>query len=360
MARSRRLNVFSLSFLDVMSCGFGAVVLIFLIINHSTDDQIKEINRDLLSEIRILDYEIKNGQLNLVDFQQQIENVKRRVADARRLLMSALEDTQRKREDMDELEALSIARRESLEALQNDIETRQIEVRRLRAIEDNSAGNAPITIEGQGDRQYLTGLIIGGSHVLIAVDSSSSMLDETIVNVIRRRNMSLERKLDAPKWKRAISTVEWLAAQIPIESEFQIVKFNTQVETMLETDEWHEVADADSISTAIEKLSQTAPEGGTSLENLFVSIASMNPLPDNVILITDSLPTQGTSAPRKPTITGRQRAQLFNDAVKRLPRQIPVNIIMFPMEGDPHASALYWRLAQITDGAYMSPSKDWP
>ena len=28
MAR-RQLNVFSLSFLDVMSCGFGAVVLIF-------------------------------------------------------------------------------------------------------------------------------------------------------------------------------------------------------------------------------------------------------------------------------------------------------------------------------------------
>ena len=29
MAR-RRLSVFSLAFLDVMSCGFGAVVLIFL------------------------------------------------------------------------------------------------------------------------------------------------------------------------------------------------------------------------------------------------------------------------------------------------------------------------------------------
>ena len=78
MARSRRLNVFSLSFLDVMSCGFGAVVLIFLIINHSTDDQIKEINNDLLSEIRLLDYEIKNGQLNLIDFQKQMEDLKRR------------------------------------------------------------------------------------------------------------------------------------------------------------------------------------------------------------------------------------------------------------------------------------------
>mgnify|MGYP000709420286 CR=1 FL=1 len=35
MAR-RQTNVFSLSFLDVMSCGFGAVVLIFLIIFAET------------------------------------------------------------------------------------------------------------------------------------------------------------------------------------------------------------------------------------------------------------------------------------------------------------------------------------
>ena len=33
MAKRRETNIFSLSFLDVMSCGFGAVVLIFLIIN---------------------------------------------------------------------------------------------------------------------------------------------------------------------------------------------------------------------------------------------------------------------------------------------------------------------------------------
>ncbi len=46
--------------------------------------------------------------------------------------------------------------------------------------------------EGEGHRQYLTGLRMGGSHVLILVDASTSMLDRTIVNVIRRRNMPPE------------------------------------------------------------------------------------------------------------------------------------------------------------------------
>ena len=36
--RKREFNTFNLSFLDIMSCGFGAVVLVFLIIDHSIED----------------------------------------------------------------------------------------------------------------------------------------------------------------------------------------------------------------------------------------------------------------------------------------------------------------------------------
>ena len=55
---------------------------------------------------------------------------------------------------------------------------------------------------------------IGGRNIVIAVDTSASMLDNTVVNIIRRRNMSDEQKRVAPKWQRAIRTVEWLSAQL--------------------------------------------------------------------------------------------------------------------------------------------------
>ena len=35
-ARRRNLNPISLAFLDVMFCGFGAVILIFLILDHNS------------------------------------------------------------------------------------------------------------------------------------------------------------------------------------------------------------------------------------------------------------------------------------------------------------------------------------
>ena len=360
MARRRRFNVFSLSFLDVMSCGFGAVVLIFLIIEHATDDDVRAVSRDLLAEIRLLDYEIDTGRPNLVELQERIEELKRQIDAARRARLALTEDVERKRDELDELEAVTIARRESLEELQTDVETRDEEVARLKAIEEENAGRSAIFIEGEGDRQYLTGLFVGGSHILIALDASASMLDASIVNVIRRRNMPRERQVQAPKWQRAVRTVEWLAAQIPIDSQFQIVRFNTAVESALPSKTWHDTTDASVMAAAIEALGETPPVGGTSLENLFVAIGAMDPLPDNVFLIVDSLPTQGAAAPRRATVTGRERMSHYGDALKLLPAEVPVNVIMFPMEGDPLAPAAYWSLAQNTGGVYMSPSEDWP
>ena len=72
MRAKRRLSVFSLSFLDVMSCGFGAVVLIFLIINHETEEKAKVVNKDLLAEIRLLDYQVRNGEEDLFELKERL------------------------------------------------------------------------------------------------------------------------------------------------------------------------------------------------------------------------------------------------------------------------------------------------
>ena len=102
------------------------------------------------------------------------------------------------------------------------------------------------------------------------------------------------------------------------------------------------------------------PSGGTSLENAFDHLQTLSPVPDNIFLITDGLPTQGTSPPRGTTISGNQRQRLYRQAVRKLPANVPVNIILAPMEGDPLAASEFWQLAQSTRGSFMSPSRDWP
>ena len=54
------------------------------------------------------------------------------------------------------------------------------------------------------------------------------------------------------------------------------------------------------------------------------------------------------------------RVRFFHAARKQLPARIPVSTILFPLNGDPAAPALYWELANATRGALVSPSKSWP
>jgi len=52
----------------------------------------------------------------------------------------------------------------------------------------------------------------------------------------------------------------------------------------------------------------------------------------------------------------KRRAQ-----IAKLARQPPpVNVVLLPMEGDPAAPTYFWRLAQATGGAFLSPPRDWP
>jgi hypothetical protein len=337
-------------------------VLIFLIINHATEREVKVVNQDLLAEIRLLDYQVQNGERDLVELREELEALLRRVSDADQKLIDTETSIDDSIDDLARLSENSMASIESLEELKSDIETREEELQRLRALEAVSDGSRVRSVVGEGDRQYLTGMKIGGKNILIALDSSASMLDDNIVNVIRRRNMNDDRKRMAPKWQRAVRTVEWISAQMPLDAAFQIYRFDEEVESLLDQGlgEWVELGEGRDLDQALTNLKESIPGKGTSLIKLVDSINSLSPPPDNVYLITDSLPTQGLRAPRRATVSGRERLDHFADAINRMPAQVPVNVILFPMEGDPLAAAAFWNLARTSGGSFLSPSRDWP
>ncbi|MEM7220539.1 MAG: VWA domain-containing protein [Pseudomonadota bacterium] len=362
MARKRRFNVFSLSFLDIMSCGFGAVVLIFLIINHATEETVQETNRDILAELRMLDYQVLTGEKNLAERREKLDEQLRRLKEIQRQIAALESEVRENTESLADLDADTLAKIDSVEQLKSDLKVQEDEVKRLRAAQAESEGQNVREVVGEGDRQYLTGLKVGGKRILIAIDVSASMLDHSIVNVLRRRNMDDERKRAAPKWRRTVATTDWLAAQIPIDSQFQILTYNTEVDSLVTPGQfdWQEIDGPNKLNSAVERLRKRVPEGGTSLENLLARVASMSPQPDNLYLVADGLPTQGRNEPRAATVSSRRRMELFGRAVKQLPDNMTVNVIMFPMEGDPLAAAAYWNLAMVRGGAYLAPSRDWP
>lgn len=360
MARKKRgFSTFSLSFLDIMSCGFGAVALIFLIIKHDVDTR-AELQTDYLhAEVNQLEEEIRQGQDNLVALRNTLSALDQQQVEAQGLARRILEDINLTQGKLDEFSSRDIEA--EIQRLKEEREKLQAEIAKLKA-EDQQRGQDALRFMGDGDRQYLTGLKLGGARVLILLDASASMLDEKLINIIRLRNMDASVRQNAPKWQRSVNTVKWLAAQLPQESQYQIYHFNTDASPALADTrgQWLRVSDQKQLELAILNLKKIAPAGGTSLEKTFMAIEGLNPRPDNIILITDGLPTQGLNKPKRNTITGPEREKLFNSAIDRLPKGIPVNVILAPMEGDPMAAAHFWYLAQFTRGAFISPSKDWP
>lgn len=363
MARKKRDNItFNLSFLDIMSCGFGAVVLVFLIIDHSVQQQTKVLNAETLSEITLLEKDIRDGEEGLVQLKNALAEVDLEIVQAEGLAT-------RVTEELDQYEALIASLKEEgftdsadIDELKAEIRRLEEEVTKLKEASDSEAGKSARDFTGDGNRQYLTGLNLGGERILILLDMSSSMLADRIVNIVLLRNMAADLQRQAPKWVQARETVNWLTAQLPINSKFQVIAFNTEAGALLpETEgQWLEVADSPKLEAISDAMIKRLPTGGTSLHNAFKAAANMNPRPDNIFLITDGLPTQGASKSNKNKISSSDRIRLYRQAVKLLPAKVPVNIILGPMEGDPMAASEFWQLAQVSGGSFMSPSSDWP
>ena len=178
-AEKREFNPISLSFLDVMSCGFGAVVLIFLILDHSISVRTDNISPDLTAEINLLNEEINEGEANKVRIRNTISDVDFQMVQAQGLARSIQEEIDNFLEELAQLENSTLAQEDSVEKLKSEIKTLEEELERLRAAEDSFTGNFIRPYVGDGNRQYLTGLILGGSRILVLVDVSASMLDNT-------------------------------------------------------------------------------------------------------------------------------------------------------------------------------------
>ncbi len=344
-----------------MSCGFGAVILIFLIIDHNREVHEEEVNEELISEVSLLEEEILVGREHLVVTRNTIAEVDDQITEADGLAAKILSEKKALEIKLSTLDKAALSEIEKLNKLKSEIQSLEEETRRLKAKDIEDTGNDTRQFLGDGDRQYLTGLKLGGKRTLIALDTSASMLDRTIVNIIRMRNMNDSDKRKSEKWTQARGIVEWLVSQLPKQSEYQIYTFNLQADAAINGTKgsWLSVNNSGQLDKAVNNVNQLLPQNGTSLENLFRDIAAMSPRPDNIILITDGLPTQGTKV-RTGTVSGNERLKIYNRAISKLPTGIPVNVILSPLEGDPMAASAYWKLAIATKGAFISPSRDWP
>ena len=80
--------------------------------------------------------------------------------------------------------------------------------------------------------------------------------------------------------------------------------------------------DPRAINNVLTAARNITPGDGTSLVNALARrCARSESEPDQIILITDGLPTQGSVAPSRKFINARDREKLFDDAAKTVTRK---------------------------------------
>ena len=365
MARKRRAaEVFSMAFLDCMSCGFGAVILFFMIINSHVNATTDTETQALMAETYLLEVQVLEGRKNLALARNSIQKMETETTaadDQISIIQALIAELQA---ELAKYDNDTLAKIERVEKLQSDIKSLEEEIKRLLALkkQQDAAGRQIREFRGDGDRQYLTGLKLGGKHTLILVDRSASMLHETVVNILRRRNLPESEQLLSRKWRQVIASVDWLTSQFPQGAAYQIYMFNNIAQPVLKGTEgvWLKADDATQLDEAIRVLRRTVPKNGTNMHAAFRVAKELNPRPDNIILLVDSMPTMDAATSSKSVIGGGERLNLFYSAERELPVGVPVNIMLYPMEGDFNAPISFWSLAMRTRGSFISVSRDWP
>jgi len=362
--RRRKINAFSLSFLDCICCGLGAVILLFVIVNAKSANRKDTVTSDLQGEVSEWEMLVLESKKDLIKTRNTFDKTEKKRVKTKGLSKQVIHIIKEKKDELAHVDKDTLASKAHLNKLKADIKSLEKDVKRLEAgsREDDEYGSKLRKFPGVGDRQYLTDLKLGGNRIFILVDASASMLDDTVLGVILKRNLANAQKIKSKKWQQAVATVGWLTANLPATGKFQIYTFNeTAVPVLRGTEKtWLEGRDVESLKRAIARLQQVIPQKGTSLLNAFQAAGEMQPPPDNLFLLTDSLPTMGAGKSWRNKVSGKRRVALFNNAIRSLPSGVPLNVILYPMEGDPLAAVLFWRLTALTQGSFFCPSKDWP
>jgi len=349
--RRRAAEGFNMSFLDVMACGLGAVILIFILVdfNAFTSEPSDEKNK--------LEQELNAADRQQQQLQQAIDELNDKIA------MESVQQNESKAAESNTTGQQS--------KLLQDISTQLAVVadleNQLAAIAKKATQDANVQLSGTGQQNYITGLKVEGKEIGILLDKSASMMGDNLLEVLQHMALPDNQKVALPKWQRTRRVAQWLLARLPKESRVTVVAFSEQA-TALGLRPASSAQVSESMSAIVRDIGKIVPSGGTNLQVGLQKLREVHPAVTDVYLITDGLPTLGDGLgvrcrgllSTKKSISSECRQELLIETVKRAGQGLTVHVILLPIDGDPYASAMYWSWTQVTQGTFLAPAKEWP
>ena len=361
--RSRRREPGSrMAFLDVMACGLGAAVLLFLIVKHHAGTAVEPEAGVGAAEAG-----------TLAALRKEAETLAGRIDEAQRRRHRMKERREREIRAGERRERRAEADRARLADVEREIERSRARNEALRkeveAIDPDRADDVIEEVRG-GEEDYLLGLEVEGRRIAILVDRSASMTDERLIDVIARKIRPDAEKRRGPKWRRTLRVVRWLLHRLPAESRVAVIAFNDRA-SALHGGGWTDGRDEAALRGLFGELDRLVPTGATNLEAGLRALGSLSPGATDIYVVTDGLPTRSLSSPgllsgcsgkEEGKVSGACRKALFYASLRKSapPPGSKVHVVLLPLEGDPEAAPAYWSWTSRAGGLLMAPAGSWP
>ena len=360
-AQTRGGNVFSLSFLDAMTCGFGAVVLLYMVINASRRLRTGQLTGQLKAEAERLDVEVLEGQRSLVELRNSL-----RESSAERhrpgLSTRLIENLEELEVELATYENTTLAQREHVNKLMADLKSLEESTRRLSASIPARSRPATAAVVHRRRRSAVPDRAQGRRQT---DPHPGRRLGEHARRDHRRRHPAPQparRAQDASdKWQHALASVDWLTTQIPRDSQFQIYAFNESAWAVT-PGQRRQLARRRRRASARTRRSTSSRRSCPAREP-----TSIAPSSDQA---AQPRPTTSSCWPTgsRPWAARRPRGRPSPASARASSSTRPSTLLqrgsrqrlLFPMEGDPRAASSYWQLAMATEGSLLSLSEDWP
>jgi|MDTG01.3.fsa_nt_gb hypothetical protein len=330
-----------------MACGLGAVALMFVFVKEST---FNPLNTDFSNEVTIINKEISliNDQIDKKN--TELENILTEIKSSDELINDSYKKIEVTNMTIDDL----VNKNDQLSDLLNKI--------------NNNIPNKS-SVE---KKEYISGCNVKGQKIIFLIDTSKSMLDKEVINILQLGVKPLSEQNKSKKWIQTKNTLRWLINNTPNESEILISSFNENLNYDVNDGDWTNKNDLIAIESQIINLFTEPPSGGTNLQN---AIKMLNPWndADSIYLVTDGLPTLAMQPKNSidkvarclndDYVSGDCRLIFFNEFKKELmqfKKNVVLNTILLPMKGDPDAPYHFSYLSTNLNGCFMTPSRVWP
>lgn len=349
--RRREIEIFSLSFLDCICCGFGAVLLLFVLTASKRADTLEIWQAKIAEVIGYMDNDLAKKDDTVEALKMQLASIRQQNVETG----ARLDQTKKLHTELEERLKLLLERLAAIEEMLGKLVDKKKNIPKQEK-------KTPIPIVNPERRQYLTGFDVNGKRVLFLVEASAGMTSDKIEDAAVLASKSERERRDAPKWKRVKKGLQWLIANLDEESRYKIIFFNSRL-IPIETDfgvDWFDPMDEETTARVLKGIEDIVPDDGANLEKAFAMVDQLPVEPDRLVLICDGLPTLSDSFAAGREVMYEDRVAMLREADKALTIRLPINTILYPFVPDPGSAVHFWRLADKTGGSLVSPSENWP